>query len=167
MKATKAEIERLLASHGIAPLLVSGSDSAKAAQGGRIAQLRIEQDEDRPSLLTIAIAGHSAQSPVPHDLGDARAVVASLRAQGALPSDSSFEHMLADLLLKASRLFEDSEASRLAFSRVHLHPSSYHVEEVELIHEKPLHTEARLAPDSHDRRAVFDHRHGDSTEFPK
>jgi hypothetical protein len=84
-----------------------------------------------------------------------------------LPRDASFHHMLAEPLLRASKLFEDARATKLEFSLLRLHPSTYHIGAVALLAGKPLHVEARLEPDSHDRRAVFHHRHGDSTINPR
>jgi hypothetical protein len=66
-----------------------------------------------------------------------------------LPHDPSFERMLAELLLRASKLFENAHATKLEFSFV-----TYHIGEVTLLTDKPLHAEAR-------------HRHGDSTTNPR
>jgi hypothetical protein len=167
MKATETEIERLLASHGIASLGTGGGDSAEAARGGRIAELRIERRDDTESILTVTIGSHFVESRPPHDDAEAQSIIASLRSQGAIPDDASFEHMLADLLIKAAKMFEDCEATSLEFRPLHLHPASYHIGKATLIHGKALKTKARLQPDSHDRHAVFDHRHGDSTKFPR
>ncbi len=166
MNAKKEEIEILLACHGLASPAVGGTGSAAAATGGRIADLTIERTAEGPQL-GLAVDGGRSDAPLPHERQAALAIVADLRAKARLPDDASFEHMLADLLVKAAKLFEDSGATKLEFASLHLHPSSYHIGEVTLLHDKPLHLTPRLAGDSHDRRAIFDHRHGDSTKFPK
>jgi hypothetical protein len=166
MRATDDEIARLLARYKIAPLAVRGSDSMKASRGGRMANLCIAR-EDGAERLILTVAGKRADGNLPHDLAGARAIVGTLRSEAALPDDPSFEEMLADLLVKAAKLFEETGATRFELSSLRLHPTSYHIGKVTLLHDKPLHVKARLEPDSHDRRAVFDHRHGDSTRFPK
>jgi hypothetical protein len=85
----------------------------------------------------------------------------------AISDDRGFEHMLADLLLKITKLFDQCGATRLELSPLRLHATSYHIEKAAPLHEKPLRITTRLEPDSHDRRAVFDHRHGDSIKNPK
>ncbi len=167
IKATNKELDRLFATHGLAPLEAEGSDSAQASRGGRIAAAFFERRSDLSAALTASVGDHRVQSDLPSDLEDARKIVASLKRQGAIPSDASFENMVADLLLRASALFDESGASSLELAPVHLHPSSYHIGGAVLLHDKPLHTKERLSHDAHDRHAVFNHRHGDSTEFPK
>jgi len=166
MNAKPEEIEILLACHGLASPVVHGSDCAAAATGGRVANLTIERTDDGPHLR-ITVGDYRCDAPAPRERQAALAVVADLRAQGSLPGDVSFEHMLAGLLLKAAKLFDDSGATKVEFASLHLHPSSYHIGDVTIVHDKPLHLTPRLEPDSHDRRASFDHRHGDSTTFPK
>jgi hypothetical protein len=165
MKATRPQIERLFRSYGIA-VGGAGSDSRKAAQGGRVARLSIHR-RDGDEMLTLAIGEHQVNSAAPHNDEAARAIVSLLRAQHAISDDHSFEHMLADLLLKITRLFDECGATRLQLSPLRLHATSYHIDKAALLHEKPLRITTRLEPDSHDRRAVFDHRHGDSIKNPK
>lgn len=166
MNATKKDIEILLARHGIASPEVGGADVAAAAHGGRIGHLTIER-AGAAAHLAIEVGGGRCEAPAPHDAAEAMAIVHRLREDARFPDDHSFEHMLADLLLKASELFEDSGATHLEFASLHLHPTAYHIGAVTLLLDKPLHLKPRLDHDSHDRRAIFDHRHGDSTEFPK
>lgn len=166
MKATLDQIERLLARHKIASTKVEGSDSAEAAQGGWQADLIIQR---RPphDVLILAVGNATFERSRPTDETSAGKIVEEIRIPARLPHDPSFEHMLAELLLRASKLFEDAHATKLEFSSLRLHRSTYHIGEVTLLTDKPLHVEARLEPDSHDRRAVFDHRHGDSTINPR
>jgi hypothetical protein len=77
------------------------------------------------------------------------------------------ERMLAHLLVKISRMFRDCGADSLVFEAIHLHKSAYQIGKVRLASATPIHVKARLAHDTHDRHAIFDHRHGDSVEFPK
>lgn len=166
MKATQKEIEELLASHKISPVEIAGTSSAQAAGGGRPASLSIVRREEG-AVLSFTIGDVLAQSLPPRDISEARRIVSKLRAEARLPEDASFEHMLAELLVRISDMFEDSGATKLEFESLRLHPSSYHIGKVTLLHDKPLHLKARLEPDSHDRGAVFSHRHGDRTRFPK
>ncbi|MGC1380854.1 MAG: hypothetical protein WA814_07495 [Candidatus Baltobacteraceae bacterium] len=153
----------LFARHGLAPIAPGGSDSAEAVQGGRAGSLAIV----REGGVRLTVAGATVTAPKPHDAGEARAIVDRLRAQGAIPKDASFERMLADVLLKAARVFDDADANSLELAPLHLHPTSYGIGQVTLMHERPLRIKPRLDPDSHDRHAVFNHRHGDSVRFPK
>lgn len=166
MEATREEIDILLACHGLSSPAVAGTDSAAAATGGRVADLQIERTGDG-AQMHLQVGEGRCDAPAPRDRDAALAIAETLRADARLPHDASFEHMLADLFYKASKMFADSGATRLAFSPLHLHPASYHIGHVTLLHEKPLHLTPRLEHDSHDRHAVFDHRHGDSTKFPK
>ncbi len=166
MKATATEIERLLERSGIAPLGVGGTNAAEAARGGREANLCILRTDGR-DVVVFTIGSARAEGTPPRDLTEALAIVQSLRTQAAVPDDASFEHMLGDLLVKATKVYEESGATKFELASLHLHPTSYHVGKATLIHEKPLHLTARLDPHSHDNRAVFDHRHGDSLKNPK
>ncbi|HVN68248.1 MAG TPA: hypothetical protein VMU38_01145 [Candidatus Binatia bacterium] len=166
MKATETEIARLLARYGIAPIETRGTASARAAAGGRTATIYLSRAEG-PAQLTLSVGGVTVTAVPPNDLSGALAVVRNLQAMGGLPGDASFEHMLAGLLEKAVRLFDETGATAFALSSLHLHPTSYHIGEATLLHEKPLELKPRLEPDTHDRHAIYDHRHGDSTKFPK
>jgi hypothetical protein len=166
VKATVDQIERLLARHKIASTKVEGSDSAASAHGGWRADLTIQR---RPphDIVILDVGNATLERSRPTDETSARKIVAEIRIAARLPHDPSFEHMLAELLLRASNLFEDVHATTLEFSSLRLHSSTYHIGEVTLLTDKPPHVAARLEPDSHDRRAVFDHRHGDSTTNPR
>jgi len=131
-----------------------------------VARLSIDR-QDGEEMLELAVGEHDVKSRAPHSDEEARKIVGLLRAQHAIPDDHSFEHMLADLLLKITKLFDECGATRLELAPLHLHATSYYIEKALLLHEKPLRITARLEPDSHDRRAVFDHRHGDSIKNPK
>ena len=160
------EIERLLARHGIAGPEVAGSDSREAAIGGRLAQIHFAKHEDG-TVATVTIAGIQSTAKCPLDHAGALALAGRLQERHAIGSDGSSAHLLANLLVKLSEAFADSAAEAAIFEDVHLHQASYHIDRVILKHAEPLRFEPRLAPDSHDRHAVFSHRHGDSTEFPK
>jgi len=160
------EIARLLARHGIAGLDAAGSDSREAAIGGRLAQIHFAQHEDGP-VATVTIAGVEASAHCPLDEAGALALAGRLHERGALGTEAASAHLLAHLLVKMSAAFADSAAEAAIFEDVHLHRAAYHIDRVILKHAEPLRFEGRLAPDSHDRHAVFSHRHGDSTEFPK
>ena len=166
MKATDEQIRILLQRHGIAPLAVSGSDSAQAARGGRLGRLRLLRENGR-TVLELTVGGVSTVAPPPGEPAEALAILRPLQSAHALPADESFARMLGDLLVKSAALFEDSAAVELDFSSLRLHPASYHIGSAELVTDKPLHLKARMEPDSHDRRAVFDHRHGDALKNPK
>ena len=166
MKATAIEIARLLERNGIAPIAAEGTNAREAARGGREGNLCILHTGDR-DLAVFTIGEHRAEGAPPHDFAEALPMIEQLRAEGGVPNDASFEHMLADLLVKATKLYEESGATKFELASLHLHPTSYHIGEATLIHDKPLHVTARLEPHSHDRRAVFDHRHGDALKNPK
>jgi len=166
MKATDVEVARLLESHGIDPVAIGGTDTLAASRGGRVGSIAVAPREIG-DVMVVTVEGKSAEAAPPQTKAEALAMVTGLRTHGAIAGDASSEHMLADLLVKTAKLYHDTGASLLEFSDLHLHPTAYHIGAVTLLHDKPLHTKARLEPDSHDRRAVFDHRHGDSTKFPK
>ncbi|HYL27149.1 MAG TPA: hypothetical protein VEW74_04885 [Candidatus Nitrosotalea sp.] len=166
LKASKAEIDRLFERYGIAPIAIAGSDSRNAARRGWLAEISIGRSEGF-ERLSLSIGKASVEETPPQSIADARAIVAGLRARGVVPDDASFEHMLADLLAKLTKMFDECEAEELTLTSVRLHPTSYHIGGALLRLKKPLRTKARLEPDSHDRGAVFAHRHGDSTRFPR
>lgn len=167
MKATQEEISELLERHGIAPVEPRGTDAAEAARGGWIAALSFVRSNGGAPLLTFEVDGVVAEALTPPDAQAARALVAKIRGEARLPHDASFERMLADLFLRAAKLFAESGGTRLDLESLHLHPTAYHIGKVTLELEKPLHLQKRLDPDSHDRHAVFTHRHGSSARFPK
>lgn len=166
MKATDVEVARLLESHGIASVATGGNDTLEASRGGRVGSIAVAP-RDTGDVMVVTVEGRSAEGAPPQTQADALAIVADLRNQGAIAGDTSSEHMLADLLVKTTKLYHDTGATLLEFNDLHLHPTAYHVGAVTLLHDKPLHTKARLESDSHDRWAAFDHRHGDSTKSPK
>jgi len=67
------------------------------------------------------------------------------RDRRLVPDDGNFERMFADLLVKMSNAYAASGSESMEFETVR----------------------ARFASESHDRRAVFARRHGNSTRFPK
>lgn len=166
MKATDVEVARLLESHGIAPVTTGGTDTLEASRGGRVGSIAVAP-RDAGDVMLVTVEGKSAEGAPPQSQAEALEIVAELRSEGAIAGDASSEHMLADLLVKTAKLYRDTGATLLELSELHLHPTAYHIGAVKLLHDKPLHTKPRLEPDSHDRWAAFDHRHGDSTKFPK
>lgn len=101
------------------------------------------------------------------DAGGAHEIVTPFLDAGALPNDPRQVHMLEHLLVNASAMFVDSQAETLTFESIRLHETAYHIGSVVLLRNAPGHLKPRLAPDSHDRHAVFAHRHGDNPDFPK
>jgi hypothetical protein len=166
LKVRRSEIDNLLARHGIAPLTAGGTDSQAAASGGRIANVHIAR-RGQGTIMSVTIDGVLATSACPLDLEHAKLVVQAFREHHLLPADASFEHMLADLLVKMSAAYVDGGAEELEFEAVHLHPTSYHIGRVNLQSATRVNATSRLAPDSHDRHAVFSHRHGDDAKFPR
>jgi hypothetical protein len=164
--AGHAEINELLARHGIAQPLIQGTSSRAAAEGGRIASIHVWRHEEG-AKLSLTLQGVRAEVACPLDETHALALVESFRDSKLLPGDKSFEHMLAHLLMKIAAMYAESGAATLTMERVHLHPASYSVGAVTLTREKRETVEHRLDPDSHDRHAVFSHRHGSDQKFPR
>jgi hypothetical protein len=162
----RREIDDLLARHGIAALTSSGTDSQASARGGVVATVDIVPNDAAP-FMRVSIGGIAATGHCPLDHVRAAAIVRALRKSCHMPSDASFDHMLANLLVKLSGLYVDSGAKKMSISDLHLHPTSYHIGQLSIDRATRGHLIPRLDPDSHDRHAVFAHRHGDSTEFPK
>jgi hypothetical protein len=166
VKVSSHEIDILFERYGIAPVTPGGTDSAGASHGGREARLCL-RDGAAGATLEFSVGGAAIETRAPHTDAEAVAIVQSLQTEKAVPRDASFEHMVAHLLVKATKLFEECGGTTFELSPVRLHPTSYHIENVQLVVARPLHVAPRLDPDSHDRRAVFDHRHGDSIVNPK
>jgi hypothetical protein len=161
-----AEINELLARHGIAQPVVEGSGKRSASEGGRIASIHVWGDEDG-ARLSLTLQSVRFEAACPLDESHAMALVESFRESRLLPSEPSFERMLAHLLMKVSAMYFDSGAQTLTLDRVHLHAASYFVGPVTLTRGKALHVKPRLESDSHDRHAVFAFRHGSDQKFPR
>jgi hypothetical protein len=147
MKATDVEVARLLESHGIDPVAIGGNDTLLASRGGRVGSV-VVAPRDSGDVMVVTVEGKSAQGVPPQTQAEALALVATLRGEGAIAGDTSSEHMLADLLVKTAKLYHDTDATLLEFRDLHLHPTAYHIGAVTLLHDKPLHTKARLESDS-------------------
>ena len=165
MKLTRSELDELMARHGLAPLIPGGTDASEAARGGILATVDIAPGE--VALMRVGIEGVTATGRCPLDFVHASGIVEEFREGRLLPHDTSFQHMFAHLLMKLSELYVASGANMLSISELHLHPASYHIEDLAIDGAGPRRLARRLEPDSHDRRAVFSHRHGDSVKFPK
>ncbi|HTX60525.1 MAG TPA: hypothetical protein VMH02_12725 [Verrucomicrobiae bacterium] len=159
----EATIDRLLARYGLRPLEAQGTDTLAAAAGGTVATIRIARRDDA-DILQFETGAAESSAPLPLTEERALELAQSVRTHGR---DARFSHMVAHLLLGACRMYADTQASLLVFEDVHLHPWAYHIGRVALTTAHAPELVARLAPDSHDRGAVFAHRHGESTAFPK
>ncbi|HTU81812.1 MAG TPA: hypothetical protein VMF61_06770 [Candidatus Acidoferrales bacterium] len=166
MKVKRSEIDELLARHGIAPLAAEGSDSRHAAAGGVLATVEIAPDADGTPLIHVVIDSVRAGGRCPLDKAHALSIVRSFQTRHLLPRDPSFQHLFANLLLKLAELYLGADLETLLAERIRLHPTSYHIDRVVAHRGAALHLHSRLAPDAHDKHAVFAHRHGDSLEFP-
>jgi hypothetical protein len=165
MATKRSEIDALLAHYGIKPIGTRGTGSQEAA-GGQLATISVERAEEGP-VITVTIGGLHATGACPLDRTGALAILETLRSGHLISGDQSLEHMVANLLVKISEMYVDSDAERIIFESVHLHPTSYYIGRVQLKLSAPLHARKRLLPDAHDRHAIFSHRHGDNTRFPK
>jgi hypothetical protein len=154
-------VGELLARHGIA-----SPTEHSPGEGGRIAGVLVVKD-GAGAILTATIGNVSASGTCPIEEADALQLVRSFRGRGLPAADPALERMFAHLLLKISALFFDCAAEVVEFDSVHLHQSAYQIGKVRISGAPPLHVKARLAHDTHDRHAIFDHRHGDSITFPK
>ncbi len=163
-QATVRQIDEILARHGI-----KGPQRERInppGPGGRIAQIFVAGSHDEVTM-TVVIGETSASALLPLEFEAAEMVVERFRGSGLPATDMRFEHLLANLLFKISKMFFDSGAVRLRFDEVHLHESGYSIGSVKLETASPLHVAARLEPHAHDRKAQFSHRHGSRLGFPK
>ena len=166
MRASDAQLAQLLERYGLAPPAIGGSDSLAASRGGHIGLLRLLRD-DAGAKLEFTLGRTRVTAEPPHSFEEAKQIVDQVRSEAALPHDSSFEHMVAGLLLKATTLFEECTASCFELRSLHLHPTSYHIGGATLIHPKPIRVKAPLDGKSREVRSVFSVRPGASMRPPR
>ncbi len=164
IELTVTEIDELLTRHGIPQ--VADDDASLADSGGVVANISIRRTGDE-SYMTVMINELSSIDLRPVDEERALALVRRFRGHGLPAGETRLEHMFAHLLLKLSELYDESKALTLRCDLVHLHPTSYRIGKVRLQLAAPLELKDRLSPHEHDRHAVFSHRHGSRSTFPR
>jgi hypothetical protein len=167
VELTKREIDELLARHRLSPTQASGSDSMAAARGGIIGSVDIGLADGRQPVMHVAIGRSSVAGRCPLERMHAQSLVAAFRRKGLLPEDPSFEHMVANLLERICQMYFDARLESLSIGELRLHPTAYHLGRIVAHRTSDFRAKPRLDPDSHDKRAVFAHRHGDDVRFPK
>lgn len=161
---TASEIDELFKRHGIVP--VASDHEGINSSGGIVTNIYIARGSEGP-YMTVMINDITVIEPCPLDEAHARSLVERFRTHGMPAHDTRVEHMFANLLLKLSKLFTECEAVTVRCDLVHMHPTAYHIGKAHITLGAPLSQKDRLAKHSHDSKAVFAHRHGDSTEFPR
>jgi hypothetical protein len=163
----KEEIDELLARHRLHPNQTSGSASKAAAEGGVLASVYVGLADGKQPVMHLAVGRSSVASRCPLDHIHAQSLVAAFRRKGLLPEHPSFEHMLVNLLARISEMYFDGHLETLSIGELRLHQAAYHLGRIVAHRSSGFRLKPRLEPNSHDRRAVFTHRHGDDVRFPK
>jgi hypothetical protein len=145
MKTTTSDLDVLLARYGLTPTAVAGSDSSLAARGGVLAIVDIVPAEDG-ALVRVQIGETEAKGQGPITADRAAALVRAFVRSHALPADESFEHLFSHLLTKLWKLYAESGARTLSIRRLHLHPTSYHIDGIRIEPATAVHARPRREP---------------------
>ncbi len=89
---------------------------------------------------------------------EAEAMVAQLESEGAVPLGVQSRGMLAHLLERAARICEQAGVMTLLFDPIFVRENDYTILGVGMWADRRLRLRRRLAPDAHDRGAVFAYR---------
>jgi hypothetical protein len=84
--------------------------------------------------------------PVTEEL--AAEAIRRLQAARVVHSDASFASMFANLLIELSKLYVETGAQTLSIQRLHLHPTSYHIDGISIEPPRALHAKPRRSPNA-------------------
>ena len=107
--------------------------------------------------ISLAIGQQCVLHPCPLDEAQAERAVAQLHNVGALPADTSFQKLVAHLLVKSSQLYEQENIDAFTFENVHLHPTGYEIGAARMWRTKPLHLTPRARSTRPDFHQSFPH----------
>jgi len=156
---SNADAVELLNRHGIhAP--VDGERARRRLQIDRGTPIGIQAVHDENGQSFIALRAHrfGTMRLCPVSFLSAESMVEQLHAEGCVPISPAVRLMLVNLLVRASKLFVEEALEQLSLDPVYVREHDYRIGWLKMFSTKELHVHKRLAPDAHDRGAVFAHR---------
>ncbi|HEV2261205.1 MAG TPA: hypothetical protein VGR69_02815 [Candidatus Rubrimentiphilum sp.] len=120
----------------------------------------IEAFADETGQKFIALHAHDFGTvrPCPLTYEVAESMVEQLHAEGCVPLSGIMRLMLTNLLVRSTKLFLKENLENLSLSPIYVRKNDYRIGAVKVFSGKNLRVHKRLAPDAHDRRAVFPYR---------
>lgn len=146
--SSNSAISRILNRYDLASTDIHGSSTARAAHGGLLAIVDVARLADSSGLMRVQIGDRDmfAHCPVTQERADE--LVRRFQDENTVPQDFSFAAMFANLLTKISKLYVESGARTLSIRRLHLHPTSYHIDDISMEPKSVLYVKPRRIPNS-------------------
>lgn len=104
--------------------------------------------------IRLKISGKRSSRVVPVSECEAESLVAEFHAENLLPDDTKADRTLVHLLVKCSKLYQDSGISELHLV-LFVTPQGYRTHAVYMLRTRHVAVRRRLSPDSRDTGAVF------------
>lgn len=104
--------------------------------------------------IRLKVSGKRSARMVPVTEFEAETLVAEFHAEQLLAVDAKTDRTLVHLLMKCSKLYQDSGISELHLV-LYVTPQGYRTHAVYMLRTRNVAIRRRLAPDSHDAGAVF------------
>lgn len=111
-------------------------------------------DSEFGPAIRLKISGKRSLRMCPVTEYEAQALVAEFHTASLLPADPKVERTLVHLLVKCSKLYQDSGISELHLV-LYVTPQGYRTHAVYMLRARNLAIRRRLAPGAHDAGAVF------------
>ena len=132
-----------------------------ASKPGIVATIDCTSDTEHGARIEVTIAGHLAKRQLPLSEFEATTLVDEFVAEGLLAGEAARRAMVAHVFFRFARMVtENPPIAHLRCEKLHLHPSDYRIEAVQIWVSSPLHIKPRLAEHAHDRKAMFTNRSG-------
>jgi hypothetical protein len=116
------------------------------------------RDENGQSFIALRAHHFGTMRMCPVSLSFAESMVDQLHLEGQVPLSPTLRVMLTNLLVRASKLFVEEALEQLSLDPVYVREHDYRIGRARMFSTKELHVHKRLAPDAHDRGAVFAYR---------
>lgn len=111
-------------------------------------------DPEYGPAIRLKISGRRSTRMCPVTEFEAETLVAEFHAEQLLPVDPKMDRTLVHLLVKCSKLYQDSGISELHLV-LYVTPQGYRTHAVYMLRARNLAIRRRLAPGAHDAGAVF------------
>jgi len=132
-----------------------------ASKTGVVATIDCTSDPDSGARIEVTIAGHVATRQLPLSDFEAKTLVDEFGGEGLLAGEAALRAMVAHVFFRFSRLvMENPPIAHLRCEKLHVHPSDYRIDAVQIWVRSPLHVKPRLAEHAHDRKAMSGNRSG-------
>ncbi len=149
----------LLNRHGIhAPVDDEHERRQRRIDRGTPIGIQAVHDENGQSFIALRAHHFGTMRLCPVSLSSAESMVDQLHLEGRVPLKPTLRLMLTNLLVRASKLFVEEALEQFSLDPVYVREHDYRIGRVKMLSTKELHVHKRLAPDAHDRGAVFAYR---------